>query len=146
MHHVAQKLITIGCPSFSNSDVLIIPPSNVFISIDTFYSDVASRCIELGVHMINDISGGRFDPKILKVLANSNKFYVISHSRGNSQTMDGLTNYNNLIEDILSKLLQRTESAIDYGINPKNIIWDPGLGFAKDNDKNLILIKNIELI
>ncbi len=118
---------------------------NVFISIDTFYSDVASRCIDLGVDMINDISGGRFDPKILEVLANSNKFYVITHSRGNSQSMKSLENYSDILSEVFSELMDNVNEAISKGINRDKIIIDPGLGFAKDAFQNLELLSNLEM-
>ena len=70
---------------------------NILISIDTFSSKVASEAITLGANWINDVSGGRIDENILKVVAEVNCPYVLTHSRGNSLTMDKLTNYKILI-------------------------------------------------
>ncbi len=114
------------------------------ISVDTFSSSVALKALKLGANWINDISGGNRDPQILKVVAEANCPYVITHSRGTSKTMNKLSRYNNLINDVLAELNIATVSALNSGILEKNIIWDPGLGFAKETDQNLEILRNLE--
>ena len=118
---------------------------SALISVDTFSSTVASKALQLGANWINDISGGNRDPEILKVVADANCPYVITHSRGNSKTMNQLCVYNHLINDILDELNIATESALNSGILAENIIWDPGLGFAKDTNHNLEILRNLEV-
>ena len=114
------------------------------ISVDTFSSVVALKAIELGANWINDISGGNRDPDIVKVVSDANCPYVITHSRGTSKSMNQLSNYYNLIKDVLFELHRSTEYALNKGILEKNIIWDPGLGFAKDTSQNLEILSKLE--
>ncbi len=116
------------------------------ISIDTFHSKVAESALINGANWINDVSGGRNDPNMFSLIAEAKCPYVLTHSRGNSFTMDNLTNYNNLIEDVKNELLRSTERALGKGILSDNIIWDPGLGFAKTNQQCIDLLKNIEVL
>ncbi|WP_320664440.1 dihydropteroate synthase [Prochlorococcus sp. MIT 1223] len=117
---------------------------NLIISIDTFLSKVADKALEIGANWINDISGGRHDPEILNVVSKYQCPYVLTHSRGNSQTMNNLTDYNDLINDIYSELENLTYIAIEKGITKENIIWDPGLGFSKTTDQNIQIIRSLK--
>ena len=119
---------------------------NIIISIDTFLAPVAEELLNIGADWVNDISGGRRDPEILNVVAKYQCPYVITHSRGNSRTMDKLTQYINVVEDVNIELKKLTEIAIRRGIKPDKIIWDPGLGFAKTTKQNIALIRNLELL
>ena len=119
---------------------------NVIISVDTYHADVAEMALNLGADWINDVTGGRYDPHILKLSADSKCPYILTHSRGNSTSMDNLTNYNDVSKDVYQGLLRRTEIALNAGIKADQIIWDPGLGFAKNQEQNIDIIKNIELI
>lgn len=114
------------------------------ISVDTFYSKVAKEALDAGANWINDISGGRLDPHILDILADSNNPFVVTHSRGNSQTMNNLSHYQNVIDDVLSELMIQVDKAIKAGISSKQIIIDPGIGFAKNTKQNLEILCNLE--
>ncbi len=118
----------------------------VIISIDTFHSSVAKKTLEHGANWINDVSGGRHDPNILNVVSTYDCPYVLTHSRGNSRSMDSLVLYKNVTLDVINELSRSTEIAISKGINPLNIIWDPGIGFAKKTNQNLELIQNLKLL
>ena len=113
------------------------------ISIDTFNSEVAYEALSCGANWINDVTGGRRDIEILDIASDFNCPFVITHSRGNSQNMNQLSDYNNLINDIISTLKDLTEKAINKNIKEENIIWDPGLGFSKDTKQNINILKNI---
>ena len=117
----------------------------VVISVDTYHSSVADKALELGADWINDISGGRYDPDIFKVCAQKKCPYILTHSRGNSFSMDKLVDYNDVTIDVYTELLKRTDKALDAGIKTDQIIWDPGLGFAKTNEQNIAILKSIEL-
>lgn len=116
------------------------------LSIDTFHAAVAETALEAGADWINDISGGQRDPAILRLIAEAQCPVVLMHSRGNSKTMDTLTDYQNVVEDVINGLRARTEAAVAAGVKPEQIIWDPGLGFAKTQDQNLTLLKQLERI
>ena len=102
------------------------------LSVDTFLAPVAEAALEAGANWINDVSGGRRDPAMLPLIAESGCPYVLMHSRGNSKTMDGLTDYG---PDVVKAVLQALEEASDRaqraGVQRDQLIWDPGLGFAK---------------
>ncbi|BEV36501.1 dihydropteroate synthase [Synechococcus sp. M16CYN] len=117
---------------------------DALISVDTFLAPVAAAALEAGANWINDVSGGCRDPELLRVVAEAHCPIVLMHSRGNSQSMDQLIVYNNVTTDVLTGLRQRTDKAIKAGVEPSQIIWDPGLGFAKTHDQNLQLLRELE--
>ena len=116
---------------------------NIIISVDTFNSDVAFKALSNGANWINDVTGGRRDDQIYSVVSDFDCPFVITHSKGNSQTMNNLTCYENLIEDIVDGLEHLIEKAISKGVNMKKIIVDPGLGFAKNTSQNILILKNL---
>ena len=116
----------------------------VLISVDTFLAPVAEAALEAGASWINDVSGGRRDPDLLRVVADAACPVVLMHSRGTSQTMDDLTVYDDLIQDVKAGLWERTIAAISAGVKEAQIIWDPGLGFAKTHEQNLSLLRDLE--
>ena len=87
------------------------------ISIDTFRSEVAKVCIENGAAIINDISAGNLDHKMMEIIAKDNVPYIMMHMRGNSQTMQSLTNYENIIKEILFYFSEKIAKARRLGIN-----------------------------
>ncbi len=115
----------------------------IIISVDTFNSDVALEALLNGANWINDITGGRRDEEIYSVVSKFDCPFVITHSRGNSKNMNDLTNYKNLIEDIIDCLKILIEKAISKGVNMNKIILDPGLGFSKDTSQNILVLKNL---
>jgi len=117
---------------------------NLIISIDTFNSEVAYESLKNGANWINDVTGGKRDKSILDVVADFNCPYVITHSKGNSKTMDKLSFYDDLMDEIINTLIELSESAINKKVSKDKIIWDPGLGFAKNNDHNISILKNLD--
>ena len=119
---------------------------DVLISIDTFNSDVAHEDLLNGANWINDISGGRRDREILDVVSKFNCPFVITHSRGNSQNMNELSKYDNLLSEVKCSLDNLIKNALEKNISERNIIVDPGIGFSKDINQNLEILKNMEII
>lgn len=115
--------------------------SEVLISVDTFRSEVANQCLEAGAAMINDISAGNLDEKMLKVVAHHQVPYIMMHMRGNPQTMKDLNDYKDLTKEVLYYFSERVKTARNYGIN--DIIVDPGFGFAKNIDQNFELLSHL---
>ncbi len=117
---------------------------NLILSVDTFHSKVAEEVLNIGVDVINDVTGGRHDPKILDVISASKCTFVITHSRGNSKTMNDFACYKNVGVEVFNELMIQVDKAINAGISSDRIIIDPGLGFAKDNKQNITLLANLE--
>lgn len=116
---------------------------DALLSIDTFRSSVAQACIENGAALINDISAGNLDEKMLEVIAKNNVPYIMMHMRGTPQTMQTQTNYEHLINEIATYFSDKINKARKLGIN--DLIIDPGFGFAKTTDQNFELLSNLEL-
>ena len=117
----------------------------ILISIDTFNSEVANEALLNGANWINDVTGGRRDEKILEIVSKFNCPFVITHSRGNSQNMNELNQYENFLIEVISSLESLIKNALEKKISSKNIILDPGIGFSKDLKQNLEILKNLEL-
>jgi len=113
------------------------------ISIDTFRSEVAKICIENGSAIINDISAGNLDDKMLKTAAELNVPYVMMHMRGTPQTMQSLVNYDNIVKEMLFYFSEKVAKARSFGIN--DLIVDPGFGFAKTLGQNYEVLQKLEL-
>ena len=117
----------------------------ILISIDTFNSDVAHEALLNGANWINDVTGGRRDKEILNVVSKFNCPYVITHSRGNSQNMNELSKYENLLLEVKYSLENLIKNALEKNISRKKIIVDPGIGFSKDLNQNLEILRNLDL-
>ena len=119
---------------------------NILISIDTFNSEVAHEALSNGANWINDVTGGRRDEEILDVVSKFKCPFVITHSRGNSINMNSLTNYDDFLFDIKSSLECLTNKAINKNVSKDKIIWDPGIGFSKDTNQNIKILKNMDFL
>jgi len=120
---------------------------DVALSVDTTRAEVAQQAIKIGVSYINDVSGGLADPKMYKVIAeNPQVQYIIMHWRSHSKNMQELANYQDVVKEVKEELEARIESAIEAGVNPEQIIVDPGLGFSKLPEHNWELLKNLDRI
>ncbi|TRU70420.1 MAG: dihydropteroate synthase [Microcystis viridis Mv_BB_P_19951000_S69] len=117
--------------------------SSIPISLDTTRAIVAAQGIAAGADLINDISGGTFDRLLLPTVAKLAVPIILMHLRGNPQTMQSLTHYDNLVKEIKEFLQDRVKEALQWGIARENIIIDPGIGFAKTGRQNLELLREL---
>ena len=113
------------------------------ISVDTTRAIVAEKAIEAGTNLINDISAGTYDDEMFSVVADLKVPIILMHIRGTPKTMQKLTDYQDLIGEIYKFLESRIEVAIRAGIKREKIIIDPGIGFAKNYEQNLEIIRNL---
>jgi len=118
--------------------------TGVKISIDTRNSLTARKMADLGADIINDVSGLTFDDNMAKTIAQTGLEVVITHSRGTPENMDTLCDYKNTVDEIYFELYDRVQKAIERGIQEKNIIADPGFGFAKNIEQNFEILSKIE--
>ncbi|WP_460220763.1 dihydropteroate synthase [Psychroserpens sp. MEBiC05023] len=115
---------------------------NTLISIDTFRSKVAKEGIQAGAAIINDISAGHLDINMLPTVVELKTPYIMMHMRGTPKTMQQLTNYDDLVKDILFYFSERIAKARALGII--DLIVDPGFGFAKTLEQNYELLNTLE--
>lgn len=113
------------------------------LSIDTFRSEVAKVCVENGAAIINDISAGVLDEKMIETVAHLKVPYIMMHMRGNPKTMQSLTDYENITKEMLFYFSEKIALARSFGIN--DIIVDPGFGFAKTTAQNFEVLQKMEL-
>ncbi|HJS01588.1 MAG TPA: dihydropteroate synthase, partial [Flavobacterium sp.] len=115
----------------------------ILLSIDTFRSEVAKACIENGAAIINDIAAGNLDDKMFEVIAKYNVPYIMMHMRGTPQNMQTMTEYNDVVKEVLFYFSEKISQARSLGIN--DIIVDPGFGFAKTIAQNYEVMQKLEL-
>jgi dihydropteroate synthase len=113
------------------------------ISIDTMRASTAEAAIKAGASIINDVSGGLADPNMLQMAARLQVPYIAMHWRGQSKDMNSKAIYGDVVSDVISELQERISAALDAGIQPGNLIIDPGLGFAKEAEHNWKIIDSI---
>lgn len=115
------------------------------ISVDTFYSEVASEAVRRGAHLINDVSAGKLDANMFKVMADLDVPYVAMHMRGDPCTMQNRENlkYDDVCKEISSELYSRVREAEMSGIPAWRIIMDPGIGFSKKTEDNLDVLTGL---
>lgn len=114
------------------------------ISVDTYRADTAAYCLEHGASVINDISACSFDPELVQVLIDYKPGYVLMHAQGNPKTMQHDPKYNNVVEEVYSFLEEKMGMLVRSGLPEENIVLDPGIGFGKTLEHNLLLLQNIE--
>ena len=114
---------------------------DALISIDTFRSGVAQKALEVGAHIINDISGGNLDEALPKVAARFNAPYICMHMRGTPQTMQKGLEQKPIMPEVLSFFAQRVPELIKKGV--KDVIIDPGFGFGKTLEQNYEMVGHL---
>ncbi len=115
---------------------------NAIISVDTFRSQVAREAVDAGVSIVNDISAGNLDDKMLETVGGLDVPYIGMHMRGTPQTMKDLTDYNDLISEVASYFSKTIEQCKIHGIH--DLILDPGFGFAKTIEQNFHLLNHLD--
>jgi dihydropteroate synthase len=114
------------------------------ISIDTTKAAVARAAVMAGAGLVNDVSGGTFDPEMLSTVADLGVPICLMHLRGTPTNMQQLTDYTDVVREVGDALLERVAAAIAAGIDPDNILVDPGIGFAKTAAQSIELLRNLQ--
>jgi len=113
------------------------------ISIDTYYAAVASAAVDAGASMVNDISGGELDPQMISTVASLGVPYIIMHMKGDPSNMQDLAVYNDLTREVIDYFISKVDACRKAGI--RDIIIDPGFGFAKLPDHNFLLLRQLDM-
>ena len=124
-------------------DLILKHFPKALLSIDTFRSEVAQLTIEKGAALINDIAAGSLDEQMMAVIAKHNVPYIMMHMRGTPQTMQTMTDYEDIVKEMLFYFSQKVHQARSLGIN--DLILDPGFGFAKTTVQNYEVLQKMEL-
>lgn len=114
---------------------------DTLISVDTFRAKVAEEAVKSGAQIVNDISAGDLDIDMIPTIARLQVPYIAMHMRGNPQNMQKKTNYSDILGEILYYFAEKLEQFRKFGI--KDVIIDPGFGFAKTLDQNYFLLRNL---
>ena len=114
------------------------------ISIDTWYARVAEETVAAGAAIVNDISGGMLDAEMLSVVGRMGVPYICMHMKGRPSTMNALADYRNVTLEVLDYFIERLAACEAAGIH--DVILDPGLGFAKNAEHNLTLLRDLGLL
>lgn len=125
-------------------ELLVKQFPEIVLSIDTFRSEVAKQCIEAGAAMINDISAGQLDEKMMETVGKLQVPYVMMHMKGTPKTMQQHTDYDDLLKDIIYYFSERIAEAKAHKII--DVIIDPGFGFSKKLEQNYELLSHLELL
>lgn len=118
--------------------------NTVPISVDTNKTEVAKAALDAGAHIINNIKGVKLNSSLLKTVARFNAAIILMHmGKGTPRTMQKNISYENIIADIIKSLKESIEKCLDMGIKSDKIIIDPGIGFGKTADHNLMIINRL---
>lgn len=112
------------------------------LSIDTFRAEVARQAVEVGACLVNDVAGGTLDPAMFETVARLGVPYVLMHLRGTPQTMQSLANYENVTTEVIDEL--GAQLAKLRALGAKDVVLDPGFGFAKTPTQNFALLNQLE--
>lgn len=112
------------------------------VSVDTRRAEVARAGLELGATIVNDVTAGS-DPSMFEVAREGNAGVVLMHMRGEPKTMQRHTDYQDVVAEVKAYLADRVEAAVQAGIEPERLAVDPGLGFAKTESQNYVLMRDI---
>lgn len=115
--------------------------SGAIVSIDTMRASVAEAALVAGALMVNDVSGGLADPRMLPLVAEAEVAYVAMHWRGHSSTMASRARYDDVVAEVSAELVVRRDAAVTAGVDPQRLLLDPGLGFAKTEAHSWALLE-----
>jgi dihydropteroate synthase len=120
--------------------------AGVPISVDTTKASVADAALRAGARVVNDVSGGRFDPEVLDVVADHGAGYVVMHMRGEPRTMQDAPRYDDVVREVGDFLAARADVTRAAGIAPLALALDPGIGFGKTTAHNVELLAHLDVL
>ncbi len=116
------------------------------VSVDTMRAQVAAAALAAGAAMVNDVSGGLADPRMARVVAGARVPLVVMHWRGHSRQMQDRAVYGDVVREVREELRRQVDTVVDRGVDPGQIVVDPGLGFAKLAEHNWALLAGLDEI
>jgi dihydropteroate synthase len=125
--------------------ILSVRPEAV-ISIDTYRSGTATAALEAGASLVNDVTALRGDPRMASVIQEAACPVILMHMQGEPKTMQKEPHYEDVVGEVRDFLAERAEYAVAAGVRPENVIVDPGIGFGKNLEHNLALLRNLDAV
>jgi dihydropteroate synthase len=125
--------------------ILSVRPEAV-ISVDTYRAGTATAALELGARLINDVTALRGDPRMVSVIEEAACPVILMHMQGEPKTMQKEPHYEDVVREVRDFLVERAEYAVAAGIRPENVIVDPGIGFGKNLEHNLALLRDLDAV
>ena len=116
----------------------------ITVSVDTMRASTAEQALDAGAVLINDVSGGRADPGMMRLAARAHAPIVLMHWRAHSALMQHHTHYDDLVDDIVRELMVQLNAAVHAGVDPERIVLDPGLGFSKTGEQNWTVLAHLD--
>ncbi|MFC8303463.1 dihydropteroate synthase [Specibacter sp. NPDC057265] len=126
--------------------VSALAKAGALISIDTRHASTAARALDAGAALINDVSGANVHEDMIALIAERQVPYVLMHSRGDSRSMDSLTQYSDVVEEVVGELSVLRERFYAAGVKAEMLIVDPGVGFSKNAEQNWELLANLDRV
>lgn len=118
--------------------------AGVLVSVDTMWAETAREALEAGAAIVNDVSGGRADDRMIPLVAQADVPFVVMHWRAHSPQMQQHTDYEDVVEDVVRELGDQVRTVLDAGVAPERVVVDPGLGFSKTGDQNWTLLAHLD--
>jgi dihydropteroate synthase len=118
--------------------------AGAIVSIDSMRAQVVEEALAHGARMVNDVSGGLADPRMLEVAARADVPFVVMHWRGHSVDMQRRAEYDDVVAEVIDELRGRVDAALAAGVKPEHVVVDPGLGFAKTGEHNWALLSRLD--
>ncbi|TKV28913.1 dihydropteroate synthase [Arthrobacter sp. NamB2] len=119
--------------------------AGALVSIDTMHAETARQALDAGAGIVNDISGADYDPAMPALVAERGVPYVLTHRRGTATTMDSMADYRDVVSEVAAELADLRDRFVAAGVATEKIILDPGLGFAKRDDHNWAILRNLDV-
>ena len=126
--------------------VRALTAAGAVVSVDTMRAEVAAEALSLGAVMVNDVSGGLADPEMAKTVAAARVPFVVMHWRGHSADMAARAVYGDVVADVVAELRGRLDALATEGVDPDQVVLDPGLGFAKTAEHNWALLAHLDAL
>jgi dihydropteroate synthase len=124
--------------------VAALTSAGAVVSIDTMRASTAEVALAAGARVVNDVSGGLADPDLPRLVADAGVPYVVMHWRGHSDAMQQHADYTDVVEEVCAELRSRLDAVVAAGVDPDQVVLDPGLGFAKNAEHNWALLARLD--
>jgi dihydropteroate synthase len=126
--------------------VAALAAAGAVVSVDTMRAEVADAALAAGAALVNDVSGGLADPLMAGLVARARVPFVAMHWRGPSRVMESLASYGDVVEDVCAELSRRLDALVEGGVDARQVVLDPGFGFAKRSEHSWALLAHLDRV